>query len=92
MSQQFDGRPPVLYKIRQCSQNEFDIIVSNKDTESKNSKNSIIKLESADVKSDIILISIIIPNYNKAKYLDKCLESVINQSYKNWKKLLNKLI
>ena len=30
-------------------------------------------------------IDIIIPNYNKAKYLDKCLESVINQSYKNWK-------
>ena len=29
-------------------------------------------------------IDIIIPNYNKAKFLNKCLESVINQSYKNW--------
>ena len=31
------------------------------------------------------LIDIIIPNYNKAKYLKECLESVINQTYKNWK-------
>lgn len=30
-------------------------------------------------------IDIIIPNYNKAKYLKECLESVINQTYKNWK-------
>ena len=31
------------------------------------------------------LIDIIIPNYNKAKYLKECLESVINQTYKSWK-------
>ena len=30
-------------------------------------------------------IDIIIPNFNKAKYLEQCLKSVIDQSYKNWK-------
>ena len=29
------------------------------------------------------LISIIIPVYNVEKYLDKCLDTVINQTYKN---------
>ena len=29
------------------------------------------------------LVSVIIPVYNTEKYLDKCLESVINQTYKN---------
>ena len=29
-------------------------------------------------------VDIIIPNYNKGKYLDECIESVINQTYKNW--------
>ena len=28
-------------------------------------------------------ISVIIPVYNAEKYIDKCLKSVINQSYKN---------
>ena len=28
-------------------------------------------------------ISIIIPVYNNEKFLDKCLESVINQTYEN---------
>ncbi len=30
-------------------------------------------------------IDIIIPNYNKAKYLNHCLSSIISQTYKNWK-------
>ena len=30
-------------------------------------------------------IDIIIPNFNKAKYIDECLESIISQTYKNWK-------
>ncbi len=30
------------------------------------------------------LIDIIIPNYNKAKYIKECLESVMSQTYKNW--------
>ena len=33
-------------------------------------------------------VSIIIPIYNGAKYIDRCLESVINQSYKNIEVLL----
>ena len=30
-------------------------------------------------------IDIIIPNYNKADYLKECLNSVLNQTYKNWR-------
>ena len=30
-------------------------------------------------------IDIIIPNFNKAKYLSQCLNSIISQTYKNWK-------
>ena len=29
------------------------------------------------------LVSVIIPVYNVEKYLDKCLDSIINQTYKN---------
>lgn len=34
------------------------------------------------------MISIIIPVYNVEKYLDECLQSVSNQSYKNWECIL----
>ncbi len=30
-------------------------------------------------------IDIIIPNFNKAKYISECLDSIISQTYKNWK-------
>ena len=29
-------------------------------------------------------IDIIIPNYNKAKYLNQCLDSILSQTYKSW--------
>ena len=29
------------------------------------------------------LVSIIIPTYNTKLYIDRCLQSIINQSYKN---------
>ena len=35
--------------------------------------------------ADQPFIDIIIPNFNKAKYLDECLKSIISQTYKNWK-------
>ena len=31
------------------------------------------------------VVDIIIPNYNKEKYLKECVNSVLNQTYKNWK-------
>ena len=30
-----------------------------------------------------LLVSIIIPIFNVEKYLDRCIESVVNQTYKN---------
>ena len=30
------------------------------------------------------LISIVIPVYNVEKYLSRCIESILNQTYKNW--------
>ena len=35
------------------------------------------------MKKDIPLISVILPVYNVEKYLDRCLESIVNQTYNN---------
>tara|TARA_A100001011_G_scaffold397540_1_gene498871 strand:- start:993 stop:1754 length:762 start_codon:yes stop_codon:yes gene_type:complete len=32
-----------------------------------------------------IFVDIIIPNFNKANYLDECIKSVFDQNFKNWK-------
>lgn len=34
------------------------------------------------------LISVIVPVYNTAKYLDKCIQSILRQTYKNWELIL----
>ena len=34
------------------------------------------------------MISIIIPVYNTAKYLDQCIQSVVEQDYTNWECIL----
>ena len=34
------------------------------------------------------LFSVIIPNYNHAKYLPRAIDSVINQTFSNWEILL----
>ena len=33
-------------------------------------------------------VDVILPNYNKAEFLDEAINSVISQSYKNWKLLI----
>lgn len=33
-------------------------------------------------------ISIIVPIYNASKYLTKCINSILNQEYKNWELIL----
>lgn len=34
------------------------------------------------------LISIVIPVYNAERYINKCIDSVLSQSYANWELLL----
>ena len=38
--------------------------------------------------SSIPIVSIVIPTYNHAKFISKALESVINQTYKNWEAII----
>ena len=34
-------------------------------------------------------VDVILPNYNKAKFLEEAVYSVINQTYKNWHLFVN---
>jgi len=36
-----------------------------------------------EMKRELPLVSIIVPNYNYANYLETCLESILNQTYEN---------
>lgn len=38
--------------------------------------------------SDEILFSIVIPTYNRANLIKRCIESVINQTYQNWEAII----
>lgn len=40
-------------------------------------------MEGVEIMNDIITISIIVPIYNVEKYVRQCIESIINQTYKN---------
>lgn len=40
--------------------------------------------ENEELRSDLALISVIIPCYNHGRFLRECVESVISQTYKNW--------
>lgn len=33
-------------------------------------------------------ISVLVPVYNEEKYLNQCIESVVNQKYQNWELIL----
>ncbi len=41
------------------------------------------------VKRNESLVSVVVPVYNGEKYLDNCLESILNQTYKNWECIIN---
>lgn len=45
-------------------------------------------MKDGNARMNLPLISVIIPVYNIEKYLDRCLESVVNQTYKNLEILL----
>lgn len=38
--------------------------------------------------SNEILFSIVIPTYNRANLIKRCIESVINQTYQNWEAII----
>ena len=38
--------------------------------------------------SDNFKVSIILPNYNSSKYLNATINSIINQTYKNWELII----
>ena len=45
-------------------------------------------LETLSIGLIIPLVSIIIPTYNQAKYIGKALQSIIDQTFKNWEAII----
>ena len=45
-------------------------------------------LKTDNNKQDFGLVSIIMPNFNSAKFINETVDSVINQSYKNWELII----
>lgn len=50
--------------------------------------NSIYHFNFYNMASDEILFSIVIPTYNRANLIKRCIESVINQTYQNWEAII----
>ena len=42
----------------------------------------------ANKKKEKIKVDIILPNYNSSNYIIKTVNSILNQSYKNWKLII----
>ena len=70
-----------------------DVLASQKYAigEFQNKKNKIRYLKELDIKKILDNVvekekkfSVIVPNYNNAEWIDKTIESVLNQTYQNW--------
>ena len=67
---------------KKIAQSSKDLIELNQDLNKINTE--LIKAKDDKVKIVAELISVIVPCYNQAQYLDECLQSVLEQTYPNW--------